>query len=190
MYREWSGQKRCRAILLNRESSPRFPGASEWLLAFATMALAATEFQLRTTQGRVHSSLTYYFQEPGIAPIHFAATVLDVLIFAVPVVWILSSRGTACKAVMMVLCSVGVALCWIEAVRASGLQGGVYSLQSLPYAPLNNFGLIGAQVFGTYLVFKLPWPDRRWLPGILVRSTISLCLWLSQVAVWSVVAKS
>ncbi len=107
--------------------------------------------------------------------------------FLLPVLWIVTPLKAFCRHALVVVALVGFALCWFEAMRASQLVFEVYTLPSLPFNPVNNFGLLGSQVFGTYLIFSLKASGMGKVAGFLVRAALAVCLWFVQMAVWSMV---
>lgn len=167
----------------------RWPGFTEWALVLTTTALGAAEFQTQSSRERIQSATAYYFQYPSISNIHLIALVIDGLIFAIPVLWILTPAKKLCRNALGLVVFLGFALCWYEAIYASRLESNIITLPTLPFSPINNYGLIGAQVFGTYIILSLPTSKGNKLVFAFIRVALAMCLWFAQLAIWTVITR-
>ena len=166
----------------------RGPGAADWLVAMCSTLLIAMEIQTQGARQLLQSAAVYYFDEPWIVQIHAAAIALDCAIVALCAAWFVTRFKKVTEAGMVALACVGLALCWAELVYALRLQeGAVYVLRDLPVRPVNNVGVVGAQVFGSYLLLKSPivrlsgW--REWL----VKGGLAAAFWFFQAIVWQAI---
>ena len=166
----------------------RFPGLAEWLVAFASTALIAVEVQGRGDLMRLQSSSAYYFDSPWVKQIHLGALVIDGLMIGLVAIWFLSRlRGWPLR-LLPIVAGLGFLLCWGELLYALRLQeGAIYVLMDLPFRPVNNGGVIGAQVFGTYLILRIPNEKLKGWRVWLVGAGLSLALWFFQVVLWQIV---
>ncbi len=174
---------------MSQREVQRWPGFAEWLLALAAMALIAAEVQTRQDIVRVQSSTAYYFDTPWVPQLHLAATVLDVLVFLLVGLWIVTPWRGRVRAVLGAVCVVAIVLGWGELVYAVRAQdGAVYRLLDLPFRPINNLGVIGAQVFGTYLILRSPTRRLKGWRWFLVAAMLSIGLWVFQNVLWRIVS--
>jgi hypothetical protein len=166
----------------------RGPGGPDWLVAVACSTLVAAELQTQNARRQVQSGASYYFDSPWVPQIHTLALVIDVAIVAFAGVWMVFQLKRFSQTAMLFVAALGLALCWLELVYALQLQSGtVFVLNGLPYQPVNNVGLIGAQVFGTYLVFKTPSGKVHGWRAWTVKLVLAVALWFFQSVVWQMV---
>jgi hypothetical protein len=130
----------------------------------------------------------YYFDSAWISQIHWAALVIDGLMFLLVATWLVRPFRGVPRTLLAVVAVVGIALCWGELFYALRLQqGAVYVLQDLPFRPVNNGGVIGAQAFGTYLILRSPSERLKGWRFWLVSVALSVALWFFQVVLWQIV---
>lgn len=158
------------------------PRAPEWVLALALTILVGQEVQTLRSAGTPQSAVRYYFENAWVNPMHVGAVALDVLLILIVASWIFWPRF---KEKFEIACAIGVSLgfclAWVEIVRAVATQpNGLYILRELPIRPVNNLGLIGSQVFLTYMVFKIPTGKVGGLPGFALRVGIACVAWMIQ----------
>jgi hypothetical protein len=167
------------------------PGGREWAFSFAVTALTANSLMASVNMQELLSAERFYSAVPWVGTIHTAAYVVNVAILALVALWVfLSKRQVSFGWVIMALSVIGAILCWAEIGVALRTQPNpVFVLRELPFRPINNLGLAGAQVFLTYLVFKIPDGGMRTWPALVVKASLALCLWLLQLAIWEVVWK-
>lgn len=167
------------------------PGWVEWAFSFAVTALTAGSLNVRLSMGEVMSASRYYSQVEGVMLLHNLALVVNALFLVTIATWIfLSRRQVPFGWVPQALAVIGAALAWTELMIARGTQpNSVYLLESLPIRPINNLGIIGAQVFLTYLIFKSPSGSLKTWPSLVVKSALALCLWLFQLCAWDILAR-
>lgn len=167
------------------------PGWREWLFSFAVTALTGNSIMASVNMTELLSAERFYAREPGIGFLHTAAYAVNILILALIALWVfLSRRQVSFGWVIMALAAAGAGLCWIEVGLALKTQPNpIYVLRELPFRPINNLGLGGAQVFLTYLVFKIPEGGLRMWPALVIKAALALCVWLLQLAVWEMVLR-
>lgn len=150
------------------------PGWAEWLLGLAATALAATQLRALIETPPPQTALGYYFQEPYIRLAHILATGVDLALVLTVAAWIFFwKKAELWSVIVAALCVAGAGLAWGELWLASKPDPTrVYTLQGLPFAPVNNMGLLGAAVFCGYLALKLPTGNMARIPSALTRLAI------------------
>lgn len=166
----------------------RGPGAVDWIAGLACSGLVASEIQLGKTREMVQSATAYYFDSPWIPQLHTLALTVDVSMLALVMLWLVSPLKRACQVAMSTVALIGLVLAWGEVLYAVRLQeGAVFVLQNLPFQPVNNFGVAGAQVFASYLIFKLPSGRLTGWRSVLVKLGLCFAFWMFQFMVWQMV---
>ncbi len=161
------------------------PGWQDWLFAFVCTLLIGYEVFVARGAEQQQSALSYYVEVPGVRLLQTAGLTVTSAVVGLTLLWILFGRRTVVERALVGLALTGIALCWIEAVRALATQPNpVFVLSELPFRPVNNMGLVGSQVFATYLLLKAP--DSRMSPGrsLAVKAGLAVCVWLVQWLVW------
>lgn len=167
------------------------PGWQDWLLSFASSVLIAAEIKTQAGRETLQSTASYYFAEPNVPLFHQAALIIDIAILAFVALWIVSPWKKASQTVLITLAGAGIGVCWSEAINAAQLQtDSVYVLSGLPFFPLNNIGIVGAQLFGTYLLFKIPTRGLKKIAEILIKVALAFCFWFAQTFAWQLVIPS
>ena len=93
--------------------------------------------------------------------------------------------GKGVKVALLFAAFIGLALCWAEIIWAANLRTGpIFSLRDLPFRPVGNSGLIGAQVFASYMLLKLPSGKIPAWSAVLLKLGLALCFWFLQFLVW------
>ena len=166
------------------------PGWVEWAFSFAVTVLTAGSINARREMSDIMSAARYYSQVDGVILLHNLAFVVNTLFLLTVAAWIfLSRRQVPFSWVPQVLAVLGACLAWTEIVIARGTQpNSTYILESLPYRPINNMGLLGAQVFLMYLIFKSRSGELKPWPAFLIKAAFCLCLWLLQLGAWEILA--
>jgi hypothetical protein len=168
---------------------PRAPGAAEWLAALACSALIAAETQTQGERQRLQSATSYYFDAPYVPLLHTVSLVVDVLMVALPLAWLATSYKSLAQKALYYVAAFGLLLAWGEVLYALRLQeGAVYQLGQLPFRPINNLGVIGAQVFATYLILNSPAGRLTGWRAFLVKCALALGFWYFQAIVWQMAA--
>jgi len=168
------------------------PGWPEWLLCVAATTLIALGILTFRSAADPQTADRYYFEQGWVTPLHATAIVLDVAILVATAIGIfLSRRRVKTESLLAALAYIGILLAWSEiliAVRSQPTE--LYRLTQLPYRPMNNSGLLGAQVFASYLVFKLP-PGRLggW-SNFWIRFAIALGVLVAQLLIFDTLAKT
>ena len=138
-------------------------------------ALAATQINALTSSAPLQTALSYYLKEPGVRPMHVLAFLLDFLMVAWVALWLfIPRRAILWQLLLLSTAIVAGGLVWLELYRATVPDASrVYVLDSLPFRPVNNFGLVGAGVFFGYITLKLPVGRLSTLPAVLVRFALA-----------------
>lgn len=161
------------------------PAWEDWLASFGATILIALEINARGARDMVQSGVAYYFMEPGIEAVHTVSVSLNIAFLACAIVWLVTKYQKHAERAMVALAVVAFVLCWWELTYALQLQeSSVFRLPELPFRPINNLGIVGAQVFGGYLIFKLPHQHLKAVPLFLIKSGLCVCLWAFQAVVW------
>lgn len=161
------------------------PGWQDWLLSACATFLIGAEFRTQAARDTLQSSASYYFENEGVQLIHGVALAIDGSLLALAVVWIATRYKMFAERTMIMVAAAGFVLCWWEILFALWAQvGAVYVLTDLPFQPVNNLGMIGAQIFGSYLILKTPSGRMKPLPAVVVKVGLVVCLWVFQSVVW------
>ena len=163
------------------------PGWQDWLASVGATLLIAAEIRTQAARDTLQSSASYYFQTEGVQLMHSAALLIDGSLLALAVVWVATRYKTFAERTMVAAAAAGFVLCWWEIVFAFRAQAGaVYVLTDLPFRPVNNLGIVGAQVFGSYLILKTPSGRLKPAAAVAVKVGLAVCLWVFQSVVWQV----
>lgn len=167
------------------------PGAREWVFSLACSGLLATDAFIGRSAVIPHSSEGYYVALPFAGTCHASAVVVDIVVLLLILVWIvLPALAPFVRKGLVVASIAGLAVFWIELVFA--LQHGsgpVYILRELPFRPMANFGLLGAQVFATYLTFRIPSGRVPAFQAFLVKLALAGCTFSFQALLWDGIAQ-
>ncbi len=138
------------------------------------------------------SAEMYYGSYPQARAFHSAGVGLDILFLVSTLAWILfPATEKVVRIVLVSVAALGLVLCWSELNWALRLNtGGVFELRDLPIRPLSNAGLLGAEFFGTYLVFRIPSGKLEGWQSVLVRLGLSVCLVTFQTMMWDGLSRS
>ena len=167
------------------------PGGPDWLLGLACSALIAAEIQTQGARDRVQSAAAYYFDSPWVPQIHTLAIGIDAIVLLTAVVWLVSPWKRIAQSAMYFIAVFGFALCWGEVFYALQLQkNAVYELQQLPFIPVNNVGVAGAQVFGSYLILKSPSGKLGGWQSWVVKVGLCVAFWFFQFMLWQMIVPS
>lgn len=167
----------------------RFPGVPEWLFGLACTFLVAAETQSQGERQRPQSAASYYFDAPIVGQLHWAGMVLCGLVVLAVLVWLATPLKKQARFALVCLAIAGFLLAWGEVFYALQAQeGSIYILSDLPFRPVNNLGVIGAQVFGTYLILKSPAGRLVGWKAWAVRVGLAIGLWYFQFFVWMMAA--
>lgn len=166
------------------------PGAREWIFSFACSVLLATDAFIGRSAVLPHSSEGYYTKLGPAAAFHTIAVVVDAAVLLGALLWIVFPvLARPVKIGLFVLSLIGLSLFWFEIVFAVRHGSGpVFVLRELPFRPLANFGLLGAQVFATYLTFLIPSGRLPALQAVLVKAALAGCVFAYQSLVWDGIA--
>jgi hypothetical protein len=166
----------------------RGPGGPDWMVAVACSMLIAAEVQTQSARQLVQSGAAYYFDSPWVPQIHTLALVVDGLVIALVMLWMVFQLKRFAQVAIVGVAALGLALCWFEVLYALRLQEGtVYVLGNLPFQPVNNVGVAGAQVFGSYLILKTPSGKVQGWRAWAVKLALAVAFWFFQSMVWQMV---
>ena len=113
---------------------------------------------------------------------HGTAIAILFLIIGSLAVWIAFPRfANALRLVVITLAVMGFGLVWFELARAAVIVDPRFTLQDLPFHPINCMGVIGATVFGSYILLKLPSGLLKPLPATLIKASFILSLFIAQL---------
>ncbi|MCW5936831.1 MAG: hypothetical protein KIT11_05955 [Fimbriimonadaceae bacterium] len=172
------------------KAEKRGPGWQEWLLSLSCTLLIGYEQLVRREMETPQTAERYYSLEAGVTTLHFLGQAVALACTAATLLWIILANKRVFQTTIFALAGIGIILCWIEVLRAIGTQpNSVYILTELPYRPLNNMGIVGAQVFGTYLILRgrdLPGPVWR---SLLTKMGLAACLFLFQLIAWELLSR-
>lgn len=136
----------------------RGPGWQEWALSVFCTGLTSYQIQNYRSAGDPQTSLRYYMETPGVLAMQAMATAINIAVLATTLAWILfGDKRRIFARLTPLLAAGGFVLAWTELTKAVALlPSPVFTLTELPLRPIGNMGLVGAQVFLTYLLLRLP----------------------------------
>lgn len=127
----------------------------------------------------------YYYQFQTAKLFHVGAMAVDILILvAVLATIVLPAITKSGKLVIIALAIIGFLMCWGELIWAANLSGQLFTLRELPFRPIANSGLFGAQLFITYLFLRIPSGRLGGLHAFLVKAGLAVCFWIFQQIIW------
>ncbi len=168
------------------------PGAKDWLFGIAVTGLLATCLAFLRDQEGIQTANRYYSQKPGVAEVQFVGFAVDLLIILTIAWWLARPIKRFWPETLLALWSaIGFVACWIELFLALfTLPGAVYRLDDLPFRPVNNWGLLGATVFMTYLVGKSDFSKAFGKKSFWLKTALLVFLFSAQwAAFWTARAK-
>lgn len=162
------------------------PSWREVLFSLACTVLTATDVLYGRSSNLPQSVESYYMAIPAVQRFHTVDVGVNTLVVVCTLFWIvLPATRSVMKPLILLLALLGFGLCWSEVVWATNLDThGTFHLTNLPFRPVGNSGLLGAQVFGAYLILKMPSGKVREGQAVLLKIGLVVCLWLLQVLVW------
>ena len=168
------------------------PTWAEILLSFGCSMLIATDVLTGRASILPQTAEAYYTAYKEVQAFHFWSVFLDVTVLVTTLGWILfSSKAHWFKTALLVFAIVGVVLAWSELVWAAHLRSApVFHLSELPFRPLGNSGIVGAQLFGTYILVRLPSGKVGGWQAIFIKGGLAVCLWALQMLLWDGISRS
>lgn len=117
---------------------------------------------------------------------------IDAVVLLATLAWIIyPGLAKRVKTTLVAISLLGVVLFWCESFYAvKHGSGPVFVLRELPFRPLANFGLLGAQVYASYLMFSLPSGKLPVVHAVLIKSALAACLFAYQALVWDGIAQA
>lgn len=165
------------------------PGWQEWALSFACALLIGHDLFLARALREPQSAESYYFQLPWVPAMQSAGLAIDVAVMILTLVWIFVGKNRErFRLAVQSLAALGTLVVWIEIWRAAQIDSRVFTLTGLPLSPINNAGIVGAQVFAVYLLMVAPSGRGVWWRSVLVKTGLAVCVWLFQWVLWTGVA--
>ncbi|MBL8066296.1 MAG: hypothetical protein JNM34_10625 [Chthonomonadaceae bacterium] len=163
-------------------------GWDQVALSLACSVMLAVEVSTGRSFDLPQSAERYYLSERLTTLFHLTAGTIDVLVLVSTLIWIFTSKSAMVVRVTLVCLSlIGIALAWTEIVYAHHTGVQKYQLQDLPYRPVGNAGLFGAQLFATYLILQLKSGKLGAWSSAMVKICLALSFFLIQLLVWEVV---
>jgi hypothetical protein len=134
----------------------------------------------------------YYAKTSGVVALQNAQIGVCVLILLLVLGWIISQRNESpLQPVILAVSGLGCGLVWAELLIAKASQPNqLFVLSDLPYHPVGSWGILGAQVFLSYMVVKLPDGRLNWWAGLLLKLGFILGVWMIQLSLWSALWRS
>ena len=122
---------------------------------------------------------------------HYAAILLNTSIILLTGVGIfLTRRRVRVEPILSLLAMAGFFLAWGEIFAALQVKSTLFRLTQLPYQPVNNTGLLGAQAFAMYIIFKLPSGHLEAWKGFLIRLGLAIGAFLAQLLAFQLLSGS
>lgn len=175
---------------MRRDGQER-PGLAEWLLSLAAMGLVAHQMLVLLTPHASQTAIRYYLRTPGTAAWHGLAALVDALVPVMVLWWLLRGRQAARVGLGLLLVSLAAILIgWIELVRLSQPSPrSIYVLTDLPFRPVVNAGVLGAQAYLTYLIAKTPNAFPVAWASWLVKGLLAAAAFFAQMAIWDMLSR-
>ncbi len=149
------------------------------------------EFLTFKNAGTAHSALRYYFEIDWVRPVHYLAILLNTAIILLTGIGIfLTRRRVRVEPVISMMAMAGFFLAWGEIFAALQVKSTLFRLTELPYQPVNNTGIIGAQAFAMYIIFKLPSGHLEAWKGFFIRLGLAIGAFLAQLLAFQLLAGS
>lgn len=167
------------------------PGLIEWLISAACTLMIGSSMRSLGEMSLPMTAASYYSKAPGMALLQYTNLAISGLFIFMTLAWIVTKKDKfPLNWLMMALCGLGFGLIWMELVMALVKDGRqVYVLTDLPYKPIAGGGIMGAQIFLTYLIFKLPDGQLKKWQSVALKLALSLGAWLLQTGVWDMISK-
>jgi hypothetical protein len=168
------------------------PTALEWaLVAFCFLADFTITLPAELSWGEGRSPYSRYYGNVGINLINIGALIVDVLVVALIIGWLISPRlASHALRTVMLLAAIGAALTWAELWYGSTFYyGEVRDKQGLPLS-VNNVGIVGSYVFLGYLSCRVATHAVR-RPAVFAVIPVSLVAsWFAHSAVLALLKES
>lgn len=161
------------------------PGWQEWALSFVCTLLVGYGAFVGREMADPQAAERYYSQLPGVQAFQIGGLAVSLGVLVSTLAWIVLRRSAWLMGVVRVLAVAGILLAWGEIVRASNSQPDpVFVLNQLPFRPVNNMGVVGAQAFASYLILRGPSGSGSPWAWLLAKAGLSVCVWMFQLVVW------
>ncbi len=167
------------------------PGLIEWLISAACALMIGSSMRNLGEMELPMTAASYYGKAPGMALLQYINLGLCFAYLLLVLAWIVTKKSSfPLTWLMMSLCGLGFGLIWMELFMAIGKDGSqVYRLIELPYKPVAGGGIMGAQIFITYLIFKLPDGQLKTWQSALLKLALSVGAWMIQTGMWDMISK-
>lgn len=162
------------------------PTWAEVFFSLACTILTATDVLYGRSSNLPQSVESYYLAIPAVQRFHVFDVAVNTLVVVATLLWIvLPATRSVMKPTILVLAALGFGLCWSEVIWAANLDThGIYHLTNLPFRPVGNSGLLGAQIFGAYLILVMPSGKLGAWQSAALKLALAFCLWLVQYLLW------
>lgn len=156
------------------------------MVSFACTTLIATDVQFGRNSNLPQSAESYYFAYQQVQIFHALDVFFNIVFLLLTLSWIvLPVTAKFVKPSLIVAALIGFILCWAEIVWAASLHTApVFHLKDLPFRPVGNNGVIGAQVFATYLLLRAPSGKMSPWQASFLKLGLAVCFWFFQLLVW------
>lgn len=137
------------------------------------------------------TAASYYAKAPGMAFLQYANMGISFAFMALVLAWIITRKNQFPLAwLMMAISALGFGLIWMELFMALKTDPNqVYRLTELPFKPIAGGGIIGAQIFLTYLIFKLPDGQLKVWQSLILKAAFSIGAWALQTGLWDMISR-
>lgn len=126
----------------------------EFFLALASAVMIGHNLSLSRMAGQAQSAMFFYARNPWVGPMNLGSTLLCAMVCLIVGAWLVQpGRSRLWGPSLLVICCLGAAAGWSEAVLAARfVSGSRFVLEGLPVLPLSGYGLLGSQAFLTYML--------------------------------------
>ena len=137
------------------------------------------------------TAASYYAKAPGMAFLQYANMGISFAFMALVLAWIITRKNQfSLSWALLALSALGLGLIWMElAMTLRSEPNQVYRLNELPFKPIAGGGLIGAQIFLTYLIFRLPDGQLKAWQSLILKAAFSIGAWMLQTSIWEMISK-
>ena len=168
----------------------RAPTWREWALSLCATAGIAAGFRVNELASEPYSALRVYLSHADVFFVRRFQFGLNASVIVLTAIWLFSAKCARFSRMTLPLVAILIAgAAWAElALALKWSVDSQYLVSGLPFAPVANFGLLGAQVALCYLVTLIPDDRLGTWRGVLVKVGLAAALYLVQLLVWTTLA--